>query len=159
MALKPYLVGRFDGVQYVVNCTHGQHGEPGLLGQHGRGGHDDGGRQACPLADGAALGDAARQPVQIAGARAQAEGGEHGAHRGAQPVRLAVAARVAADDAAPRVGRPVAVPHVGHVAQERGQVEQAGQQVGAAHDAGHGLRVHGVHGERGGGHGGPAPGQ
>jgi len=47
---------------------------------------------------------------------------------------------------------------VRRVAQERGQVEQAGQQIGAAHDTGHGLGVHRVDGEHGCGGGWPAAG-
>jgi len=154
-----YLVRRLlAGEQHVVHSAHGQHGQPGFLGQHGRGRHEQGGSQAGPLSDRAALGDAAGQAVQVARTRAQAQGGEDGAHRRAQSVRPAVAAGVATHDAAPRVRRPVPVPDVRCVAQERGQVEQAGEQVGATHDTSHGLGVHRVDGEHGRGRGGPAAG-
>jgi len=154
-----YLVRRLlAGEQHVVHGAHGQHGQPGFLGQHGRGRHKHGGRQAGPLTDSAALGHAAGQAIQVAGARAQPQGGENGAHRRAQTVRPAVTAGVTAHDASPRVWRPVPVPDVRRVAQERGQVEQAGEQVGAAHDTGHGLGVHRVDGEHGRGGGWPAAG-
>jgi len=154
-----YLVRRLlAGEQHVVYSAHGQHGQPGFLGQHGRGRHEHGGHQAGPLSDRAAFGDAAGQAVQVARARAQAQGGEDGAHGRAQSVRPSVAAGVAAHDAAPRVGRPVPMSDVRRVTQERGQVEQAGEQVGAAHDTGHGLGVNRVDGENGRGRGGPAAG-
>lgn len=155
-----HLVGCLaGGVQYVVDGANGQDRETGLLGQHGRRGHGDSGRQAGPFADSTALGHAAGQAVQIAGARAQAQRGKNGAHRRAQAVCFSVAAGVAAHDPAARVGSAVPVPDVCHVAQERRQVEQAGQQVSAAHHAGHGFCVHRVHSKNGRGYCGPAPGQ
>lgn len=75
------LVRRLVGDQYVVDGADGQHRESGLLGQHGRGRHGDGGHQAGPFPDGATLGHATGQAVQVAGARAQAKRGEHRAHR------------------------------------------------------------------------------
>lgn len=138
---RTHLVPPLDGSEpqhEFVSNAHGHDGYAVLLGQHGQEREQHAEHQVSGRRTAFTVFAAARLRPSTAGS-----------------VLLLAVALVA-----------VPGPHVPAVAQERQQEEHARQHVGPADHRGHGVRVHRVHGEQGGGqqcaapaHHGPGDGQ